>query len=98
LSLWGKTVSRAILATSKEMSPPVVVYPENREVYQEILTLHCYDDNSWLVLTQRFIYLYRIPTPNEKHYAAIAETTQEKTANTSPTLCSCSASGCLPDV
>ncbi len=61
----GKNSLQGYIGNLKRDVPPVVVYPENREVYQEILTLHCYDDNSWLVLTQRFIYLYRIPTPNE---------------------------------
>ncbi len=45
--------------------PPVVAYKESKEVYQEILGMHGYNDSSWLIITQRFIYLYEIPIPSQ---------------------------------
>lgn len=45
--------------------PPEIVLSSSKEKYQEILLLHSYSDTEWLVLTNKFLYFYRIPLPSE---------------------------------
>lgn len=45
--------------------PPVVAYRGSKDVYEEVLKLHCFSDDSWLIITQKFIYHYEIPSPSQ---------------------------------
>lgn len=46
--------------------PTEILYAEqSKEKYQEILLFHNYHDSKWLILTNKFIYVYQIPTPAE---------------------------------
>jgi hypothetical protein len=42
-----------------------VAYQGSKEVYQSIILLHAYSDDKWVIITQKFIYLYQIPLPSD---------------------------------